>query len=267
MGTNQENQQANQTNQENQNSNQQVQIQNTNTGLEFIPESYRESGWAKKYSTADDFFKGIDNMAKLVGQKQIIQGISLPGEDATEDQMNDFYSKIGRPESADKYVFDESKLPEGIDYEAEKKSFSDIAYKIGLTSKQTKELFNVYSDQLGQKLSSFTQKAQLDGDTALKEAFGDKIQDGLGLAKKGAHSLGIADKLDEEGLSFNPTVLKMAAKLGELLGEDTIISPASSGSIESELQEALKLQKSPEYLAGDKATHARVAAAYKRAYG
>lgn len=237
----------------------------SSTGLEFIPEAFRESSWAKKYTTPEDFFKGVDNMSKMMGQKQIVEGIKPPGQDATDEDWGKFFNEIGRPESADKYQLEDIQI-QGIDTKAEREMFTSMAHKNGLTQKQAEGLYKDYLNSVKENVTKQTQDFQTRSQNALKEAFGDNFQGGFDLAKKGARAIGIADTLDQEGLSANPLVLKLCAKLGEMVGEDTKIDGKSSSSNESLLEEAVRLQKSAEYQNGDKATHKKVEEIYKKVY-
>lgn len=235
------------------------------TGLDFIPEAFRESSWAKKYTTSEDFFKGVDNMSKMMGQKQIVEGIKPPGQDASDDDWGKFFNEIGRPESADKYALPDLEIP-GFDVKGEREMFTSMAHKNGLTQKQAEGLYKDYLNSVKDNLTKQTQDFQAKSQSAVKEAFGDNSQEGIALAKKGARAIGIADTLDQEGLSANPLVLKLCAKLGELVGEDSRVDGNSSSSNESLLEEAIRLQKSSEYQNGDKATHRKVEEIYKKVY-
>lgn len=236
-------------------------------GLEFIPESFRESSWAKKYTSPDDLWKGIDNMAKLVGQKEIVnvQGIQVPGENATPEEVNAFYSSLGRPESAEKYEFSEDiQLHEGLDLAAEKKGISEIAFNLGLNQKQTDGLMQVYSKMRNDLFQESQAKVKETFDKAIVTAFGPDYKESLALAKRGAKAMGIATTLDEEGLSANPLVLKLCAELGKTVGEDTFENGSKETS-ESLLEEAKRLIKDPEYKS-DKTKQARVTEIYKKVY-
>lgn len=236
------------------------------SGLDFIPEAFRGSDWATKYKTPEDFFKGVDNLAKMVGKKEIVEGVKVPGADATPEELNAFYASIGRPEAADKYALPEDvQAHEGLDLATEKKAISEIAFKHGLSQKQAEGIFKDYIDSVNQKFTQSEAKVKESFDQAVVSAFGNDFKESLGLAKRGAKALGIANKLDSEGLSANPTVLQLCAELGKLVGEDTLENGSAKGK-ESFLEEAVRLQKSAEYANGDKVTHAKVAELYKKAY-
>ena len=238
----------------------------TNSGLDFIPEAYRQAGWATKYKTQDEFFKGIDHMAKTVGAKQVVNGLQVPGENATAEELNAFYAQLGRPESADKYALPEDlTFHEGIDAAAEKQSLADVSFKLGLTNKQAAELAKIYAEKQNETFKESETKIRQKFDEAVLSAFGQDYKANLGLAKRAAKAYDIATTLDNEQLSTNPTVLKILAELGKHVGEDSF-EGGSSESKETQLEEALRIQKSPEYINGDKVARRKVREIYQKVY-
>lgn len=236
------------------------------SGLDFIPEKYRSESWASKYDSPEKFFEGVHNLNKMIGQKEIVQGLQAPGENATPDDWNKFYNQLGRPESADKYTLPEDvKAFDGFDLDGEKKIFSELAHKNGLTQKQAEGLFKDYIANVNQFHEKSQESLQIGIDKAAKIAFGEKSDEGFDLAKRGAKALGIGNKLDSEGLSANPLVLQLCAKLGELVGEDSFIPGGSAETFESLREQALNIQRSPEYQRGDQALFDKVQDLYKRA--
>ena len=81
------------------------------------------------------------------GQKMVgADKIALPGTDASDDTWNEFYGKLGRPETAADYGLKKPEdLPEGFPYSEDiEKDFGEQAHKLGLTPKQVKGLFSWY---------------------------------------------------------------------------------------------------------------------------
>lgn len=233
--------------------------------LSYLPESYRENPAFNKYKSQDEFFKGVENLQKLVGQKQIVNGIQVPGENATPDEMNAFYSSLGRPESAEKYEFSKDiQLHEGLDLATEAKGISEIAFNLGLNKTQADGLMKAYAQMRNDLFQESETKVKETFDKALVTAFGTDFKESLALAKRGAKALGIADKLDQEGISSNPLVLKLCAELGKFTGEDSFEN-GKGDSNESLLEEAKRLMASPEYKSDPK-TQARVTEIFQKVY-
>jgi hypothetical protein len=144
-----------------------------------IPEAYAEKGWASKIKTQDDLFKQIDNLDSMVGKRQ------TPGDDAPDEEWDEFFGKIGKPESPDKYELSE---PEGIDPEVIPQDFRSKAQKImhesGLTQKQANKLYQKFlqaeMESAGQTKEAYAaHQKQLDEqfDSITTELFGDKFEE------------------------------------------------------------------------------------------
>lgn len=240
----------------------------TSSSLDFIPEQFREAAWAQKYKTPEDFFNGIDNMNKMLGKKEIVEGIKVPGEDATEEDWANFHKELGVPEKADAYDLKVDIENPLFDTEPAAQGFRELAHKNGLTPKQAQGLFNDYVEMTNGRMAELQEQNQKTTDQVLKELWGDDKDAGFAAAKRGAAHLGIGDELDSAGISTNPLVLKMARALGETIKEGTVKDGGESSgkSKEDILKEARELQMSPAYQS-DPATVEKVAAMYKQVYG
>jgi hypothetical protein len=233
--------------------------------LDFLPEAYRNDPSFLKYKSADELAKGFKNLEKFIGKKEVVNGIQVPAEGASPEEMNDFYMQLGRPEAADKYALpDDIKFPEGSDLAAEKTLISSIAFDLGLSNKQAESLFKIYSEKTTETFKQTQEQATTAFYSAAEEAFGKDYRSNVELAKKGAKALGGADKLNLEDVS-SPLLLKALAMLGKDVGEDNFEKGLSVGK-ESLLHEAKLLQSSPEYQKGDPQTVAKVVEMYKKAY-
>lgn len=81
------------------------------------------------------------NAQKMIGADKVV----IPGKEATEQDWNQFYQKLGRPEAPDKYEF---KLPEGQQMDENfAKGFKDVAFQAGLNPKQVQGLVEWYAKE------------------------------------------------------------------------------------------------------------------------
>lgn len=235
------------------------------TGLDFVPESLRGEGWVSKYKTKEDFWKGVDSTIKMVGQKQVVNGLQVPGDQATDEDWNNFFAKSGRPETADKYALpDDIKGPEGIDWEAEKSQVKAIAHKAGLNQKQAATLFKEYAATLNQQF----QAQNIPIEQVIKTAFKENPEANYELAKKAMETYGIGDSLKAEGLDKHPLILRMCATLGEQVGEGVIRRDDGGGDTKASiLDEAKRIMASEAYQNGDKSLHDKVYKMMQQVYG
>lgn len=173
------------------------------------------------------------------------------------------------PESADKYKI-ENYLPEGYDRNAEaEKAILGKMHGLGLSNKQAQGILSLYGELLGDAVAQ--EKAGFDaGQAALKEAWGESYTKNLGRANFALSTLGDADTVKaitgDPKLMNNPALVKLLAKMGENLEDDTTANQMEAGEIEA----TDALMRSAAYLDPNHADHkhvvAKVIAAFARGY-
>lgn len=117
---------------------------------------------AKQWATPDDAIKSYREL-----ETHASKALRVPGENATADDWNAFYSKLGRPEKAEGYQlkFDTASAPEDFPYDEKSAiEFRNWAHGEGLTPRQAQGLHDRFV------------KWQADGFTAQKEA--DSLKEG-----------------------------------------------------------------------------------------
>ncbi len=62
-----------------------------------ISEEFRNDPNIEKFTEIDALAKSYINATRMIGQDKV----AVPNKNSTEDQWNEVYSKLGRPESAD----------------------------------------------------------------------------------------------------------------------------------------------------------------------
>jgi len=152
-----------------------------------IPEDYADRGWAEKIKSSDDLFKAYDNAQSMIGKRPA----GIPSKDASDDEWNQFYKAMGRPDEP-KYDFTEPEgLPEGFDTTPFREQAAEILHKAGLTPKQANAVYNEYlkleMNSAGQSQEATeAQQAELDKqyEELTKEHFGDDAQKYEGLLKE-----------------------------------------------------------------------------------
>lgn len=158
-------------------------------------------------------FGKIGELAKSYSELESKLGNSIvrPGKDASDDEVNAFYQKLGKPETADKYSIDDT----------EAKDFKELAYKNNLTDEQAKGMYQAIKE-LGENVAKQNneQLMQLAKATeeSLKKEYGNDYQTKLELCKRGVMAYGgpgLGKKLQDTGLLFDEDVVKMFIRLGE----------------------------------------------------
>jgi|TARA_R100001530_G_scaffold111426_1_gene78559 hypothetical protein len=95
-------------------------------------------------------FKDTDALAKgYVHLEKYFDGtIKVPGENATPEEIDKYYSKLGRPDTADDYEYEKAEMPDGQSYdETFEKAFLAKAHSEGLNNKQVSSLYEWWNGQ------------------------------------------------------------------------------------------------------------------------
>lgn len=106
--------------------------------------NYADKGFMNELTAPEKMFEKIDNLESLIGKKSFV-----PGENATEQDWNDYRGRIGL-KSAEDYTLDSSSLPDNIKdfHNAEIESkVKQMFYDAGLTPQQAK-IINSRYDQI-----------------------------------------------------------------------------------------------------------------------
>lgn len=196
-----------------------------------LPEQLREAPFFAKAENLESVVTEITHAAAHMGNS-----IRIPGEDASDDDRvaarqkvlerfpdlilrpnddnaNDFYNSLGRPESHDKYEFTP---PEGQELPEDLSKFAEAAHEAGLTQKQYN---SVLSAVLGDvyKNQEIAQNQQNDEMKALQgewgAAFEGKVNTVKNFLRLSKAPEGILDLVENDAMS--PTEIKWLLGLAE----------------------------------------------------
>lgn len=121
---------------------------------DFIPAEYKDRGWAKNFEgkPLDDFFKSYDNAQTTIGK--LNNEFRVPGENASQEQIQQFRKAMGVPETPDAYVMPEVQWADNEKVSGDflkqtrtpefENDLKQLALKAGLTPKQWSELSEGY---------------------------------------------------------------------------------------------------------------------------
>lgn len=181
---------------------------------EQTPTEYREK--LKGYPTYKDFLK---DATELLDRKESL--VTVPGEDASDEQWDQFFSSVGRPSDPEGYGID------GDD--ALVSEFRSVAHKSGLSVTQAKSLLEWYQGALEKQgatiqenLKAETEKVQ----AQLKEEWAgdyDKNMESLTRFGKKYGSEEIRTVLSDPAIGNNPVLIKLLARAGADLVSERLV--------------------------------------------
>lgn len=199
------------------------------TAMQFdsstLPEGLRDEPSLKTFNSVDKLAKSYVNAVKKIGGNPD-HLVKIPQEG---ESWNEFYNQIGRPESPDNYDFGED--DEGILNE-----FRQFAHETGLTQDQATNILNLYGD-IQERQSEDNQQAREDHKVntqiELQREWGKNYDRKLDLAQRAVAQFAtpeFSNLLDDTGLGNHKEVIGLFAKIGEILGEDTLVVGSGLGT-------------------------------------
>lgn len=178
----------------------------------------------------ENAIKGFRNAEKYVGTPHE-KLLTLPDFDKSDKvELDQFYAKLGRPDSADKYNIT---VPEG-----QSTDFADFAktmfHEAGLTDRQAQTLNEKWNEYVASMEGSQVEQYQENlkqQDAALRKEWGEAYDDQIDKAKSAAREFGLQEnQIDamEKALGFDG-LMKFMSNIGSKLGEDTFITGDGGG--------------------------------------
>lgn len=170
------------------------------------------------------------NLQGVVGRKTV----ATPQEGATEEQWDQFYRELGRPDSPDGYTF-VNELDESLKTNAEAvlKPMLETFHKAGLSEKQAQEVVGAYLENANATIEARHQaaaQAREQAEVTLRQQWGQAYDAKIGAAAEAAEAL-FGENLqqfnqiqlsDGSYLGDNPLMMQLLAALGESVDEGSV---------------------------------------------
>lgn len=195
-----------------------------------LPDDLKSDPSLSKFADVASVAKSYIHLQKTLGADKIV----VPSQHATDEDWGKVFTKLGLPETVDKY---DVKAGEGID----QKVFDGLkaeAHKAGILPKQFQKIVDAFSkSQSAQQeaaIAQYNQKNEANA-AALKKEWGQGFDKNVGFAKAALKAFGGDEqsiKHVQDNYGSDPVIVKMLAKIGQTaLREDQL--PAGFGSSSS----------------------------------
>jgi hypothetical protein len=175
--------------------------------------------------TLENVLGSYHNLEKLMGAEKAGRTVTMLGDDASQDEVNDFYGKLGRPKDAAGYGF---QVPEGDDGTFAKWA-GDVFHDAGLTTKQASMISEKWGEYAGGIQQANEDKAHIssvDATAELKKEWGAAFDVKVAGIEVAANKLGMTDG-ELEGLhsAMGPVAaMKFVDSLNTKIGEHSFDS-------------------------------------------
>ena len=208
--------------------------------LSSFPDDLKENPTLQRFDSVESLARGLVETKALVGKKGVIH----PGENATPDQLNDYYTQLGRPETVEGYGLDEIEIPEVLQPSWNQEGVNAVVSEM-FAKGASKEVVQTAVAKMAEiQAAGISEANQTIGEYKTKAA--EALQKEWGGAYKGkleaaqgafreAAALAKVSKEDVEAIigpdggrmADNPAMLRLFAAIGEAGGEHSFVGEAS----------------------------------------
>ena len=183
--------------------------------------------------------------------------VTVPGENASPEEIAAFRKAIGVPDSADGYdIKAPDNLPPGLGWDDNAvKAFKSFAHEQGLTGKQAAAAVAYHTkmvqDQVAAAIAAHNAEADKT-EAKLKTEFGSEYEHKIQQANNALRVFGLSDALGRAGLLADESVIRAMIKIGASFAESKLKGGDTPPASAQERYDALvKNQKSAYYNEAD----------------
>lgn len=215
---------------------------------EMIPRELRQESVWDKYHSPEQAFKGLVELNKLVGKKEIPVGLVKPDPGAPQEDVAKYKLDLARmlevPDSAERYSVPEiAKNVNGLN------TMMQMAHKSGLGDQQFSSMIEQIAVADKEHQESI-KKQRMENLNALRGEWGESYEQNLQVADVGLEAVDANGEmrklLNDTGLNVHPVVIKHYHELGAVFREGNLKTGAPS-TAETLNEEIAKLKKSDAY--------------------
>lgn len=199
--------------------------------ISSLPKELQEDASLKKFSDIQGLAQSYINAQKLIGSDKI----PVPGKHSTDEDWKNIFSKLGLPESVDKY-----EVKFGETATLDKKfvdEFRNLAHKSGILPKQAQALADWFTESNKNAEQSILQARQTQVNKeieGLKTEWGAAFQDKINYANNVLKNFADQETLDylgKTGMANDVRLVKLLASAGEkLYKEGKIVNNGDSNN-------------------------------------
>lgn len=193
-----------------------------------MPQELRENATMQRFKDG-----GVEHLAKsfLSAQSTNIgtDKISVPGDNATTEELTAFYEKLGCPADVKDYNFERGEnIPEEYYSKDMEEWFGGAAKEEGLSTKQATGILSKFNEYSLKQMTEQREAAQLGQDKAKKDLateWGSKFESNINMAKRVIDQIGgspLREFLDQSQFGDAPLIIRAFSEVGRMIAEDDL---------------------------------------------
>ena len=183
-----------------------------------------------KYKSPEGLLKGAANLISFAGKK--VEGVVVPNEGSTEQEIAEYRQAIGVPESPTAYQIElPEAMQEGMGWDnGLGEAWQEAYHEMGLSQEQAQKMTEAYTNITNHQFEQATQAQQLQVESEMEsqraevqKAWGDKYETNIQNAVNMAETMGFdLDSEQDMAAMRNPKVLNMILEKHTSLQEGTL---------------------------------------------
>jgi hypothetical protein len=194
-----------------------------------LPEELRRP--AEKFASPADVVRSYAALERRLGRS-----VTIPGEDAAPEEIEAFYTRLGRPPTPDGYRI--AAPPGDAGDEAARSrlaGFLAAVHAAGAPQATVQAAIDWYRQEPAEAAAESARRAdaaRAEADAALRREWGAGYDRRLGLAQRALRHFGgaeLAAMLDRGGFGNEPAWLRACARIGAALAEVSLVSGGAAG--------------------------------------
>ena len=248
-----------------------------------LPDDLKSNETLAQFKNDENMIPMPISMAKSYAHVRTMVGADTLKIPKTDEDWEDVYTKLGRPDTADLYLLQQAEdvspdLQESIAKDAE--WFRATAHKLGLNDIQTTSLFREFTKQMSDKYTEMQNLSKTEGintEIQLRTEYGTAYEGNKILMDRALKELGgseFVELLNTSGVGKHPAFMRAMFKVGGMMAEDLGLDKSTGQLIKSKStveEEIAHLQAKPAYIDGTHPEHkalvAKVLELNKQIYG
>ena len=190
-----------------------------------IPEDIKNDPSLADIKDVGGLAKSFVHAQHMIGSDKVV----IPSREASQEELDNFYNKLGRPETSDGYETPKENMPEvPLDDQMQVRFFEE-AHRIGLNKQQAAALMRWQAQETHnsiEKIDSDGELALLRATETMQKEFGKAYEQNLNMAKNAAKEFGgeaLVELLDTTGLGNEPAIIRAFANIGKAISNDEIV--------------------------------------------
>lgn len=241
--------------------------------LDALNDEYRSNPLVNRWDDPNEFAKSYINQSKVIGADKVVK----PSNSWSDDQYEEFYAAIGRPESPDMY---ENTLESRYNDE-QISGLRQMAFEMGLQPRQFEKMAGFLSSRAEEESNqhnAILEKNGFEAQEALRREYGQAFEQKAQIAHKtalqvlGEENMEIFEAELPNGLLVgdHPAMVKMFVNLAERMGEDKVVGETTELVMtpqEAQRQINEHMRPGTAYTVSDHPEHAAAVAEVNRLFG